>query len=395
MFKIPIVDLHAQYGEIRDEIRGAIDEVVESQQFILGPAVRNFEQRMAGYLGCAHAVGVASGSDALLLALMALDIGAGDAVVTSPFTFFSTVSSITRLGAKPLFVDIDNASGLLSADGVAQFLAARARCHNGQTFDLETGLRIRAILPVHLFGRCCAMRELSDIARHFNLDIVEDTAQACGARLRMGEKIRFAGTIGRLGCFSFFPSKNLGGFGDGGMVTTNDRELNERLRMLRMHGERTRYHHDLTGVNSRLDSLQAAILTVKQRHLEKWCEQRVRRAEAYRQLFGRSGLLGDGITSIPPSFDDKSHVFNNYVIGAEQRDELKEFLADGGIQSEIYYPLPLHLQTCFADLGYVRGDFPKAELASSQVLALPLYPELGAAEQQFVVETIQAFYRRF
>jgi dTDP-4-amino-4,6-dideoxygalactose transaminase len=392
-FKIPIVDLHAQYAKIRDEVRHAIDEVNDSQQFILGQAVSQFEAQMASYLGCEHAVGVASGSDALLLALMALDIGPGQAVITTPFTFFSTVSSITRLGAKPLFVDIESPSCLLSAAGVGRFLAARARIRNGQTVDVQTGLRIRAILPVHLFGYCCAMRELTDIARHFKLDIVEDVAQACGARIDIAGESRFAGAIGTLGCFSFFPSKNLGGFGDGGMVTTRNDEIADKLRMLRMHGERSKYCHEVTGINSRLDSLQAAVLGVKQKYLEKWCEQRIHRATTYHQLFSQSGLLWNGLKDIPPSITDKSHVFNNYVIGAERRDELKQFLAEKGIQSEIYYPLPLHLQKCFVGLGFKKGDFPAAELAATRVLALPLYPELNRAEQETVVGAIADFYR--
>lgn len=392
-FKIPIVDLRAQYGQIRDEVRQAIDEVNESQQFILGPAVMKFEQQMAAYLRCDQAVGVASGSDALLLAMMALEIGPGDAVITTPFTFFSTVSSITRLGARPLFVDIDGDSCLLSAPAVGRFLAERAKARNGQTVDGRTGLRIRAILPVHLFGQCCTMTELMSVAQHFNLEIIEDAAQACGARIRIDNENRFAGTIGILGCFSFFPSKNLGGFGDAGMVTANDRELGDKLRMLRMHGERSRYHHEVTGINSRLDSLQAAVLTVKQKYLENWCEQRIQRAQTYYQLFSQSGLLGRGLQTIPAPVGDKSHVFNNYVIGAERRDELKKFLADQGIQSEIYYPLPLHLQNCFADLGHNKGDFPQSELAAGRVLALPLYPELSAAQQELVVEGIEYFYR--
>lgn len=392
-FKIPIVDLRAQYGQIRDEVRQAIDEVNESQQFILGPAVMKFEQQMAAYLRCDQAVGVASGSDALLLAMMALEIGPGDAVITTPFTFFSTVSSITRLGARPLFVDIDGDSCLLSAPAVGRFLAERAKARNGQTVDGRTGLRIRAILPVHLFGQCCTMTELMSVAQHFNLEIIEDAAQACGARIRIDNENRFAGTIGILGCFSFFPSKNLGGFGDAGMVTANDRELGDRLRMLRMHGERSRYHHEVTGINSRLDSVQAAVLTVKQKYLENWCEQRIQRAQTYYQLFSQSGLLGRGLQTIPAPVADKSHVFNNYVIGAERRDELKKFLADQGIQSEIYYPLPLHLQNCFADLGHNKGDFPQSELAAGRVLALPLYPELSAAQQELVVEGIECFYR--
>ena len=392
-FEIPIVDLRAQYAKIREQVRRAIDEVNDSQQFILGPAVSQFETQMASYLSCEHAVGVASGSDALLLALMALEIGPGDAVITTPFTFFSTVSSITRLGAKPLFVDIDPDNYLISAGGIARLLKQRGEtAAHGRTRDGKTRLSIKALLPVHLFGQCCAMNELTDLARTYGLQIVEDVAQACGARMAIGDTTKFAGTIGELGCFSFFPSKNLGGFGDGGMVCTNRRELSENLSMLRRHGERTKYFHEVTGLNSRLDSLQAAVLGIKQQFLETWCEERIQRAEKYRDLFGKSSLLGKGLTSIPQSVTDKSHVFNNYVIGAERRDELKPFLAERGIQTEIYYPLPLHLQNCFADLGYKKGDFPQAELAASQVLALPLYPELTPIQQETVVGAIRDFY---
>lgn len=383
-FKIPIVDLRAQYAVIREQVRQAIDQVSESQQFILGPAVKNFEALMAAYLNCGCAVGVGSGSDALLLALMALGIGPGDAVITTPFTFFSTVSSITRLGAAPLLADIDADGYLLSVKEVKANLAERG----------HRGLRVRAILPVHLFGECCAMNELVGLAQKHHLQIVEDVAQACGARMRIGGETQFAGAIGDIGCFSFFPSKNLGGFGDGGMVTTRDPELAERVTMLRMHGERVRYHHEVTGINSRLDSLQAAVLAVKQQYLETWCGQRIERAEKYYELFTQSGLLGHRVLKIPARSVDKSHVFNNYVIRVERRDELKQFLAENGIQSEIYYPLPLHLQNCFADLGYRKDDFPHAELAASQVLALPLYPELTSAQQESVVTTIRAFYRR-
>lgn len=383
-FKIPIVDLRAQYAVIREQVRQAIDQVSESQQFILGPAVKNFEALMAAYLNCGCAVGVASGSDALLLALMALGIGPGDAVITTPFTFFSTVSSITRLGATPLLADIDADSYLLSVKSAEAILAERK--HQDR--------HIRAIVPVHLFGECCAMNELVGLAQKHHLQIVEDVAQACGARMRIGGETQFAGAIGDLGCFSFFPSKNLGGFGDGGMVTTRDPELAERVTMLRMHGERVRYHHEVTGINSRLDSLQAAVLAVKQQYLESWCGQRIERAEKYYELFTQSGLLGHGVLKIPARSVDKSHVFNNYVVRVERRDELKQFLAENGIQSEIYYPLPLHLQNCFADLGYRKGDFPHAELAASQVLALPLYPELTSAQQESVVATLRAFYGR-
>ena len=393
-YKIPIVDLRAQYAGIRAEVLRAIDEVLESQRFILGPAVSRFEEQMARYLGCGHAAGVASGSDALLLALMALDVGPGDGVIVTPFTFFSTVSSIMRLGATPLFVDIEPDTYLLSAPAVEKFLAERARRENDRTMDAKTGLRIRALLPVHLFGRCGAMAELLSLAQEFALRVVEDVAQACGARSRIAGAEKFAGAIGDLGCFSFFPSKTLGGYGDGGLVTTGDAALAAKIKTLRAHGESRKYHHELSGINSRLDSLQAAVLGVKQRYLDEWCGQRIIRAEFYHRLFAQSGLIGDDrIISIPPSPADKTHVFNNYVVRAERRDELKNFLAERGIQSEIYYPLPLHLQECFTPLGYKEGDFPAAELAARQVLALPLYPEITAAQQELVVEGVSAFFR--
>jgi dTDP-4-amino-4,6-dideoxygalactose transaminase len=394
-YQIPIVDLRAQYGNIRDEVRQAIGAVVESQQFILGPAVKSFEEQMSTYLCCAHAVGVASGSDALLLALMALDIAPGDGVITTPFTFFSTVSSITRLGATPLFVDIDPESYLISPLGVERFLTERGRSSAGNaTVPIKTGVRIKALLPVHLFGQICAMERFAALAERYRFQIVEDVAQACGARLTMAAgQIKFAGSIGALGCFSFFPSKNLGGFGDGGMVTTNDPALADKIRMLRMHGERTKYHHEVTGLNSRLDSLQATVLSMKLKYLEAWCGQRIERAARYHELFRRSGLLGNGISNIPPLSTDKAHVFNNYVVRAERRNDLKQFLAERRIQSEIYYPLPLHMQKCFADLGYREGDFPHAERAAREVLALPLYPELTSEQQVIVVDAVKAFYR--
>lgn len=393
-FRIPIVDLRAHHSKVRAEIQRAIDEVVESQQFILGPAVTRFEAQMATYLHCQHAVGVASGSDALLLALMALGIGPGDGVITTPFTFFSTVSAITRLGATPLFIDIDPASYLFSAGAVERFLDQRAVFHDGVTIDSKTGLRIKALMPVHLFGYCCVMNEIVALAQKFRLAIVEDAAQACGARLKIGGQVRFAGTIGSFGCYSFFPSKTLGGLGDGGLVSTESDEMAARLRMLRMHGESSKYRHDVIGINSRLDSIQAAVLAVKQRFLENWCEERIHRAEVYRRLFSQSGLLGGGLLTIPAGIVDKSHVFNNYVVRAQRRDELKQFLATNGVQSEIYYPVPLHQQRCFTKLGYEIGDFPHAELAASQVLALPIYPELSMQQQEEVVGTIGAFFVR-
>ena len=392
-YKIPIVDLHAQYVEIRSEVLSTIGEVVESQQFILGPVVKRLESEMAAFLNCRYAVGVASGSDALLLALMALRISPGDAVITTPFTFFSTVSSITRLGATPLFIDIDINDYLLSADAVEKFLTEHCRVSNGITIDSNTGLRVKALLPVHLFGQCAAMNEFGKLAREYQLRIVEDVAQACGARREVHGEVKFAGTSGDIGCFSFFPSKNLGGFGDAGLVSTESFDLATQLGLLRTHGESSKYHHDLIGINSRLDSIQAAVLSIKIKYLETWCEKRIARAECYHQLIAATRLIGNGVMAIPTVGPEKSHVFNNYVIRTERRDALKKFLAEHGIQSEIYYPVPLHLQKCFADLGYQSGDFPHAELAASQVLALPLYPELTLDQQELIIDKVQLFFR--
>ncbi|MGE5305715.1 MAG: DegT/DnrJ/EryC1/StrS family aminotransferase [Alphaproteobacteria bacterium] len=393
-YKIPIVDLRAQYGYLSREIHEAMDDVLQSQQFILGPAVDRFERELSNYLRCNFAVGVASGSDALLLALMALDIGRGDGVIVPPFTFFSTVSAITRLGATPLFVDIGPKSYLISVHAVEAFLDNPARSLGGHAVGIKPDLSIKALLPVHLFGQCCDMAAILELAKKYSLRVVEDVAQAYGARTRVSNQMKYAGTLGDLGCFSFFPSKNLGGYGDGGLVCGDDAKLIERLRMLRVHGESEKYHHRLTGINSRLDSIQAAVLSVKQRYIEEWCNRRIQRAQTYYRLFIDSGLVGEQIHEIPALVTDRSHVFNNYVIRAERRDDLKQFLANAGIQSEIYYPLPLHLQTCFAELGYKTGDFPQAELAAKQVLALPLYPELSPAQQEAVVGTIKKFFDR-
>ena len=380
MAKIPIIDLKAQYAAIRDEVRRAIDEVLESQQFILGPAVEKFEREAAAYLGAEHAVGVASGSDALLLSLMALGIGPGDGVIVPPFTFFATVSAITRLGATPVFADIDPESFLLDGKQVEALLAG----------GRKSGARIKAVLPVHLFGRVGPMAEIAALAAKHQLYIVEDVAQAFGARA--GAKA--AGTIGDLGCFSFFPTKNLGGAGDGGLIATDRPELAEKLRMLRAHGETSKYRHELIGLNSRLDSLQAAVLSVKLRHTDKWCEERIGRAGRYGELFRAAGLTGNGVRAIPAAGGGRAHVFNYYVVRIERRDELKKFLAGAGIQTEIYYPLPLHLQPCFGYLGGRQGDFPHAERAAEEVLALPIYPELTAEQQEAVVGKIADFYRK-
>ncbi len=377
MENIPIIDLKAQYRSIRGEVRRAIDEVLESQQFILGPTVEKFEHEVATYLGCRHAIGVASGSDALLLSLMALGIGAGDGVVVPPFTFIATVTAITRLGATPIFVDIEPENFLLDVER----LDALLKKHSD---------KIKAAIPVHLFGRMCPMAEIAALAARHRVRVVEDVAQAFGASA--GTKA--AGTIGALGCFSFFPTKILGGMGDGGLVATGEPELAAKLRMLRAHGESAKYNHTVAGVNSRLDAIQAAVLRVKLRHVDAWREERIRRADLYQKLFLAAGLPG-GAVRVPAPGDGNSHVFNYYVVRAERRDELKTFLTAAGVQTEIYYPLPLHLQPCFGYLNYRAGDFPNAEKAAAEVLALPLYPELKAEVQECVVGQISAFYKKW
>lgn len=368
----PFLDLQAQFGQIRSEVMAAVERVFESQHFIMGPDVQQFEKEMADVLGCRYAFGCASGSDALVLALMALEIGAGDEVITTPFTFVATAGAIARLGARPVFVEIDPAT------------------YNLKPADIQRAItpRTKAIIPVHLFGLPAAMDEINEIARSNRIAVIEDAAQAIGARYH-GE---FAGNIGEIGCFSFFPSKNLGGAGDGGLVTTNDAELADRLKVLRIHGSRTKYQYELLGFNSRLDTLQAAVLRVKLRHLEDWKTARRRNADRYRSMFERAGL--DGSITVPTEPAGTHHVYNQFVIRTEQRDSLKTHLRDSGIPTEIYYPSPLHLQPAFQYLGYKSGDFPEAECASRSVLALPIFPELTEAQQESVVACISDFFSR-
>ncbi len=366
----PFLDLRAQFAPIRSETLAAVEAVLESQHFILGPEVERFESEMATFVNCKHAIGCASGSDALLLALMALDVMPGDDVITTPFTFVATAGAIARLGARPVFVDIDPETYNLDVQKLARTITRKTR----------------AVIPVHLFGLPADMSALKKIAEEHNLPIIEDAAQAIGARY--GD--RLVGTIGNVGCFSFFPSKNLGGAGDGGLLTTNDPQLAQRLRLLRIHGSSKKYHYDVIGVNSRLDALQAAILRVKLRHLDEWTEARRRNASRYQRLLRNAGLTEYISTPIEPP--GTGHVYNQFVIRAAQRDELREHLKNEGIPTEIYYPSPLHLQPAFAYLGYRRGDFPESEKASAEVLALPIYPELTEEQQVAVVQAIAGFY---
>lgn len=370
--KVPLLDLKAQYREIRTEVMASIQAVCDEQGFILGPRVVELEQAVAKYVGSAHAVGVASGSDALLLSLMAMGVGHGDEVITVPFTFFATAGAISRLGAKPVFVDIQRDTFNMDTSQV----------------EKTTTARTKAIIPVHLFGQCADMDTINDIAKRKKLRVIEDAAQAIGAAR---EAVR-AGVLGDVGCFSFFPSKNLGGFGDGGMITTNDKGLSEKLAMLRVHGSRVKYVHEQVGINSRLDALQAAVLRVKLNHLDKWTEGRRRNAGRYEQLFKDAKLL-ERVT-LPKTEPGNHHVFNQFTIRAQKRDELRASLHDKGVGTEIYYPIPMHLQSCYRELKYQKGDFPVSERASEEVLSLPIYAELTDDQLAYVVETIAAFYRQ-
>ncbi len=376
MRPVPLLDLKAQHDTIREEIADAIALVVDSQSFVLGPVVRRFEEEAARYLGASHAVGCASGTDALILSLAALGIGPGDEVLTTPFSFFATASCAYKVGARPRFVDIDETLNL----DPSRIEAAATR-------------RTRAILPVHLFGQCADMDSIQDVARRLRVDVVEDAAQAFGTTYLRNEDRVHAGLLGTLGCYSFFPTKNLGAYGDGGMVVTENPFLAEKLRSLRIHGETERYHHQIVGWNSRLDALQAAVLRVKLPRLSRWCEARQANAARYDRLFEDAGLARDGRVALPVRTPRSDHIFNQYTIRVENRPALVAHLAREGIGHAIYYPVPLHLQECFRDLDYREGDFPAAERASREVLSLPVYAELRRDDQDRVVETIARFYR--
>ncbi len=370
MVKVPLLDLQAQYSTIRWEVRTAMDRVCESQHFILGPEVAALEQGIAALCGARHGIGVSSGTDALLAALMAAGIGPGDEVITTSFSFFATAGVIARLQARPVFVDIDSRSFNLDPEEAAAAVTGRTR----------------AILPVHLFGRCAEMDAILEAARKRGLWVIEDAAQALGAR---DGAERAAGAIGALGCFSFFPSKNLGAFGDGGMVVAQDDALAETVRLLRVHGAKPKYHHRTVGGNFRLDEIQAAVLRVKLKYLALWTDARRRNARRYRELFAQAGLAEQVI--LPA--DTPGHIYNQFVVRCAHRDRLQAFLRAQGIDTEVYYPIPLHLQECFAHLGYRAGDFPRAESCARDALALPIYPELSEEQQSHVVDTMREFYR--
>ncbi len=369
---VPMLDVNRQNGPLRAEINAAIETVCQSGAFVHGPACHEFEEAIADYCGTQHAVGCASGSDALLLALMVLGVKSGDEVVLPSFTFFATASAVWRLGAKPVFADILSDTFNLDASDVERKLTPRTK----------------AILPVHLFGQCCDMGQLVEIAQTKHIPIVEDAAQAIGAELG-GQR---AGSLGALGCFSFYPTKNLGGFGDGGIVTTDDKDLAEKLRTLRDHGQHPRYHHALVGINSRLDTLQAAILNVKLPRLDTWAAERERNAQRYATEFARLKLDKQfGVPQVPEGFRS---VWNQYTlrIAGGRRDALQQHLASQQIGSAIYYPIPLHLQHCFSELGYERGSLPVTEQAAEEVLSLPIFAELAPSEQERVIGAVAGFF---
>ena len=383
--KVPLLDLRAQYAVIKEEVKKVVEEVLEEQQFILGERVAEFERRMAEYIGTSYGVGVASCTDALLLSLMAFGISPDDEIITTPFTFFSTAGVIARLKAKPVFVDID------------------PRCFNLNPNLIEERItpRTRGIIPVHLFGQCAPMEEIGQLAEKHHLMVIEDAAQAVGASY----KGRKTGSMGRAGCLSFYPSKNLGGAGDGGVVVTSDPELAEKIRILRNHGAQPKYSYSTIGINSRLDVLQATILSVKLKYIDQWNSARRQKSENYTRLFRQAGLASDEPKEkalspsserpvvTPIEFPECYHVFHQYTIRVRDRDRLKDYLANEGIGTEIYYPIPLHLQRCFAYLGYKEGELINAERCAAQCLSLPIYPELTPPQQEYVVEKIADFFR--
>jgi len=369
LLNVPLLDLRPQYASIRDEVLAAVTRVCDSQQFIMGPEVERFESEIASALGLRHAVGVSSGTDAILVALMALDIGPGDEVITPTFSFFATAGCVARVGARPVFVDVDPETLTIDPARVEEAITPRTR----------------AIIPVHLFGACADVDTLGRITSGRNIHVIEDAAQALGATLEG----RPAGTLGAIGCFSFFPTKNLGAFGDAGLVTTDDEALARRVRLLRSHGAHPKYHHHEIGGNFRLDALQAAVLRVKLPHLPQWTDRRRENARIYGELFAAAGLTSR--VRLPVERSGRTHTYHQYVVRVPNRDAVRAHLASRGIGTEVYYPVPFHRQECFASLGYASDCFPHADAAAAEVLALPIYPGLTRDQQAYVVEAINSF----
>jgi dTDP-4-amino-4,6-dideoxygalactose transaminase len=387
MTNVPLLDLKAQYAQIRSEVMPVIEQVCESQRFILGDHVLALEAEVARYCTTSAGIGTSSGTDALLLALMALELRAGDEIITSPFSFFATAGTIARAGARPVFCDIDPVSFNLSPAAVHAFTERQCEVRGGRLINRATGGRVKGLMPVHLYGQAADMDPLMTIARQYGLKVIEDAAQAIGTEYKNGVRV---GSIGDIGCFSFFPSKNLGAFGDAGLCTTSDAELAESMRVLRVHGGKPKYYHAVIGANFRIDELQAAILRVKLKYLDGWTAGRQRNAAVYDGAFAAAMFKGK---LAPPQALPGRHIFNQYVVRVEKRDALKDFLTRRGIGTEIYYPVPLHLQICFDYLSYRAGDFPESERAAQETLALPVYPELSQAQLEHVIASIAEFYR--
>jgi dTDP-4-amino-4,6-dideoxygalactose transaminase len=375
---VPLLDLKAQHEPLHKEIMAALEKTIRSQAFILGPEVAKLEERVAAYSQSKYGIGVSSGTDALLLALMAIGVGPGDEVITTPYSFFATAGAIVRLGAKPVFVDIDPVTYNINPSKITKAITVKAK----------------AVIPVHLYGQCADMAPILDLAQRHNLKVIEDAAQAIGSEYRDGRR---AGSMGTVGCLSFFPSKNLGALGDGGMVVTNDQELAERMKVMRVHGGKPKYYHKMIGGNFRLDTMQAAVLNVKLSCLDEWTARRQENARRYETLFQQSGLVQQGRVWLPaPVHRDSGakhyHIYNQFVLRVEKREALMGHLKAQGIGAEIYYPVPFHLQECFRYLGHKEGDFPESERAAKETVAIPIYPELTVGQQTEVVEAVTAFY---
>lgn len=387
--KVPLLDLKPQYEALKVDIDAALLKVAASQMFILGPAVKELEAKIAEYSGAKHGIGLSSGTDALLIALMAYDLGPGDEVVTSPYTFFATGGTVARVGARPVYLDIDPETYNLRVDLVRKFLETDCEKRASRLYNRKTGGRVRAIIPVDLYGQPADMDAFMKLGREFGLAVIEDAAQAIGAEYAPGQR---AGGVADIGCLSFFPTKNLGAFGDAGMCVTNDDALAAKLRILRVHGGEPKYYHALIGGNFRIDEIQAAVLLVKFRHLEDWHRARQRNAAYYDAAFPKAGITARVVT--PTARPGYRHIYNQYVIRIPDRDRLRAYLGEQGVGTEIYYPVPLHMQKCFAYLGYKPEDCPESARAAAETLALPIYPELVEPQLQYVVDTIAAFYRK-
>ena len=375
---VPLLDLKAHHEPLHKEVMAAIEQTFRSQAFILGPEVGKLEERVASYSQTQFAIGVSSGTDALLIALMAIGVGPGDEVITTPYSFFATAGVVARLGAKPVLVDIDPITYNIDPSKIGKVITSKTK----------------AMIPVHLYGQCADMAPMLDLAQRHNLKVIEDAAQAIGSEYHDGRR---AGSMGTIGCLSFFPSKNLGALGDGGMVVTNDQELAERIKVLRVHGGKPKYYHKLIGGNFRLDTIQAAVLNVKLNYLDDWTRRRQENAGRYETLFQQSGLVQKGKVRLPATVYRESgakhyHIYNQFVLRVEKRDGLMAYLKEKGIGTEIYYPVPFHLQECFRYLGHKEGDFPESERAAKETVAIPIYPELSSAQQVEVVESIASFF---